>query len=105
MISWIALSHELFTSNETFKSGPNKICGRQPSLENLKGYGLPKTILILSYAARIYLAGAYLLKVNNGNSRVKCEICSKFTIKTSDRRHWRHSGVLIVNLQQFHTFF
>ena len=25
--------------DKLFKSGPNKICGRQP-LENLKGYGL-----------------------------------------------------------------
>ena len=27
-------------------------------------------------------AGIYLLKVNNRNSRKRCEICSKLTIKT-----------------------
>ena len=29
-----------------------------------------------------------------------CEICSKLTIKTSKQRHWRRSGVLIVNFEQ-----
>ena len=31
-------------------------------------------------------AGIYLLKVNNRNTRTKCEICSKLTIKTPERR-------------------
>ena len=30
--------------------------------------------------------GIYLLKVNNGNIRPRCEICSKLTIKTPERR-------------------
>ena len=33
--------------------------------------------------------GIYLFKVNNGNTRTMCEICSKLTIKTPERRH-RH---------------
>ena len=33
-------------------------------------------------------AGIYLLKVNNRNTRTRCEICSKLTIKTPERRHW-----------------
>ena len=33
------------------------------------------------------LAGIYLLKVNNNNTRTKCEICSKLTIKIPERRH------------------
>ena len=41
----------------------------------------------------------YMLKVNNGNSRTRCEICSKLIIKTPKRRHWRHSGVFIVNFE------
>ena len=40
-----------------------------------------------------------LLKVNNRNSRKKCEICSKSTKKTPERRHWRFSGVFIVNFE------
>ena len=33
--------------------------------------------------------GIYLLKVNNRNTRTRCEICSKLRIKTPERRHWR----------------
>ena len=36
-------------------------------------------------------AGIYLLKVNNRNTRTRCEICSKLTIKTP--------GVFIVNFE------
>ena len=31
-------------------------------------------------------AGIYLLKVNNRNTRTRCEICSKLIIKISERR-------------------
>ena len=33
-------------------------------------------------------AGNYMFKVNNRNTRARCEICSKLTIKISERRHW-----------------
>ena len=32
-------------------------------------------------------ANVYLFKVNNKNTRKMCEICSKLTIKTTERRH------------------
>ena len=32
------------------------------------------------------LAGNYMFKVNNRNTRTRCEICSKLTIKTPERR-------------------
>ena len=32
-----------------------------------------------------YPAGIYLLKVNNRNTRTRCEICSKLTIKIPER--------------------
>ena len=31
------------------------------------------------------LGGIYLLKVNNRNTRTRCEICSKLTIKTLEQ--------------------
>ena len=34
-------------------------------------------------------ASTCLFKVNNRNIRKRCEICSKLTIKTPERRHWR----------------
>ena len=43
-------------------------------------------------------AGIYLLKVNNRNTRTRCEICSKLTIKTPERR-LASSGVFIVNFE------
>ena len=41
----------------------------------------------------------YPLKVSNRNTRARCEICSKLTIKTPERRHWCRSAVFIVNFE------
>ena len=42
----------------------------------------------LWYTLKIYnLAGIYLLKVNKRKTRIRFKICSKLTIKTSERRH------------------
>ena len=38
----------------------------------------------------------YLFHVNNRNFKKGCEICSKLTIKTPEKRQWRLSGVFIV---------
>ena len=40
-----------------------------------------------------------LFKVKNRNSRTRCEIYSKLTIKTPERRQWRRFGVFIVNFK------
>ena len=40
-----------------------------------------------------------LFKVNTRNTRTRCEICSKLTIKVPERRHWRRSGTFIVNFE------
>ena len=37
------------------------------------------------------------VKIGNRNARKRCEICSVLTTKTSERRRWRRSHVLIVN--------
>ena len=50
-------------------------------------------------------AGIYLFKVNNGNTKTMCEIRSKLTIKTPERRQLRRSSVFIVNFNTFHTLF
>ena len=41
----------------------------------------------------------FILKVNNRNTRARCEICSKLTIKTPERCYWRRSGVFNVNFK------
>ena len=47
-------------------------------------------------------AKIYLFKVNNRNTRKKCEKCTMLTIKIPERRHlrhWRRSGVFSVNVE------
>ena len=36
-----------------------------------------------------------MFKVNNRNNRTRCKTCSKLTIKTPKRRHWRRCDLLI----------
>ena len=48
---------------------------------------------------KCFLAGIYLLKFNNRNTRKKYEICSKLTTNTPERLHWNRSSVFIVNLE------
>ena len=67
-----------------------------PNLNKLQYY--PRKILFL--LRHNYPAGNYMFKINNRNTRTRCEMCSKLTIKTPERRHWRHSGVFIVNFKR-----
>ena len=46
-----------------------------------------------------YPAGMYPLKVNNRNTRTRCEICSKITTNTPGQRHWCRSGVFLINFE------
>ena len=39
--------------------------------------------------------GIYLRQVNNGNTKTKCEMCSKLTIKTPEQSQWSRFGVFI----------
>ena len=38
----------------------------------------------------------YMFNVSSRNTRTRCEIFSKLTVKSPGRRHWRPSGVFIV---------
>ena len=60
-------------------------------------YYVLNTSTIIETMSVCYPIDIYLLKVNNINTRIRCEICSKSTIKTLEQRHWRRSGVFIVN--------
>ena len=51
---------------------------------------------------KLFPAGIYLLKVNDRNTRTRCEICSKLTIKIPERCHHHFtscSSVSIVNFE------
>ena len=49
-------------------------------------------------------ANIYLLKVNKRNTRDRCEICSKLTIKISKYQNNATESVLLFLLNIFHTF-
>ena len=55
---------------------------------------------VINFEINFIPVGIYLFKVNKGNTRTMCEIYSKLTIKTPERRHWPLSGVFIVNFEQ-----
>ena len=59
-------------------------------------YIYKNTILLILTKSALVPAGIYLLKVNSRNIRTRCEICSKLTIKTLERRQWRSSVIFIV---------
>ena len=63
--------------------------------------GIPKPSILIKNIRQIKdnPAGIYLLKVNDRNTGTRCEICSKLTIKTPERRQWRRCGVFIVNFE------
>ena len=85
----------------TFVLGAHHSCSScDPNAECIKGVcscltgfvgngkvceGMENIIMIL--ATVIASSNSNLFKVNNGNTRKKCEICSKLTIKTSERRY------------------
>ena len=52
-----------------------------------------------------YQAGFHLFKVNNGNIRTMCKICSTLAIMTPEQRHWRRFFAFIVNFVQFSYIF
>ena len=43
-------------------------------------------------------ASNYMFKVNNRDTKTRCKICSKLTIKTPERHHWHISHLVLVFL-------
>ena len=58
-----------------------------------------ETLWVILFSINSNSAGIYLLKVNNRNTRIRCEICSKLTIKIPERRQWDRSGIFIVHFE------
>ena len=54
-------------------------------------------MMLLKVLFFAFPVGIYLFKVNKRNTITRCEICSKLTIKTPERRQSRRSGVFSVN--------
>ena len=54
-------------------------------------------LILLPFVASVNTPSSiHLLKGNNRNIRTSCEICSKLTIKTPERRHCCCSGVFVI---------
>ena len=60
--------------------------------QNLK----PSNLKTIEIWKRSHRANKYTLKVRNGNTRRRWEICSQLTIKTPELRHRPRSNVFIV---------
>ena len=72
-----------------------------PKVDNY-GIGIMTMELFQPFHCWQYPAKIYLFKVNKRNTRERCEIYSKLTIKIPERLHWhqrRHSGVFFVNFE------
>ena len=62
------------------------------------GFCWPWTLTVSNFKSLKYPSRQmHVQKVNNRNTRTRCEICSMLTIKTSERRNWHRSGVFTVN--------
>ena len=70
---------------------------RTPTTPN--NYNNKVNIFLFCYFIIPNLAGIYLIKVNNRNTKTRCEICSKFTRKTPERGQLRRSGVFVANFE------
>ena len=57
--------------------------------------------LISSYVSSVTIMWRVLFKENNGNTKITLGIWSKLTVKTSERRHWRLSGLFNLLWMQF----
>ena len=60
-----------------------------------------KIQLCKRYNYELLPADNFMFEVNNRNTRIRWEICSKLTIKIPEQRHWRCSIVFIVNFKYF----
>ena len=54
---------------------------------------------ILKPKKELIPATNYMSKVNNRNTKTRCEISSELTIKRPERWQWGHFGVIIVNFE------
>ena len=68
----------------------------------------PKSFCIILFAVwkeSLTPVNIYLLKVNNKNTRKRCEIYSKLIVKGPKQRQWRRSSVFIVNFEHISHLF
>ena len=62
-------------------------------------FGICHYLKVFNISKHEIPVGNYMFKVNNRNTRKRCEICSKLTIKIPEQRHWPRFRVFIVNFE------
>ena len=82
--------------------------GSQLTLKKLRWWYWPRSVafIVVSFEHILYTSvvsivgfeevNIHLFKVNNGDTRIMYQICSKLTIKKLGWRYWPRSGVFIV---------
>ena len=83
------MSQRTFTLN--LIQGPFPSCLSEILMWNFKiRYHTISIIFGISHSIQGIPADIYLLNVNKRNTRTRCEICSKLTLKTPGREHISH---------------
>ena len=72
--------------NVTFNFRFFLLLERQGEMHKILPTNHLKLTIIFKKISGSFPAGNYMFKVNNRNTRTRCEICSKLTIKTPERR-------------------
>ena len=83
-ISWLNLLKRNFFQKRLHEQEDNPSRGVFRTLSSIYDGTFCKNS---SYSNGSNLVGNYMFKVNNRNTRIRCEICSKLTIKTPERRY------------------
>ena len=65
------------------------------SESGVENYIMSESSLLEPWDSITYPVDIYPLKVNNRNTKTKCEICSKITIKTQERRQLTYFTPLV----------
>ena len=97
-IAWLVLAYH-FPDERTYYT-PWKSNGWKIIFEVLIiVFALYFLIEVSAFFGTCFRVDIYMFKVNNRNTRTRCEMCSKLIIKTPERRHWHRSGVFFVNFE------
>ena len=72
-----------FLSDKNYRTGVNQAL--ESFFQKIQFTEILKTLLNKFW--KVFPVGNYILKVNDRNTRSRCELCSKLTIKTPRRRH------------------
>ena len=93
LVKICAFFSQFYTQKDIFRqSWINK-------MQNFPARRQPWSQYLSKISRRVKPKSWEVCKVNNRNTRKRCEISSNLTIKAPERRQWRRSGVFIVNFE------